>query len=98
MVFVFEKHVAVGLDMRGISGAVVPDGCDAILVPRILINPLFLEPLLRVRFIRGDEVKTLGIRPWRVTEWSDVTRQQKIERLNLVVVAFFVIELFEGPH
>src|SRR6516162_7407626 len=50
----------------------------------MLVDPFLVYPLPGVGIIRRYEMKFLGVSTYRVSKRDYVSRQQKIERLNLL--------------
>ena len=98
MEFVAPDHISVSLDASGPPLTVIAHRRDAVVFPRILVNPKYRSPQLRVGHIWRYQMKTLGIGPEGMTKLLYVTRQQKVERFELLRILFPSIEVRQGAE
>jgi hypothetical protein len=68
-------------------------GGDPTGIFRVEVNPIHPEPLLRIGFIRCDEVKLRRIHADGMAEQVHVTRQYEVEQFNLVAARFSLVEV-----
>jgi hypothetical protein len=98
VMFVLPNDFAVGFHACCVSAAMVSIRRDPMLFPGVLIDPRDLQPPFRISFVRCDEVKVFGVCSSRMPERFRVTSEEKIEGLDLVAVAFLLIQISQRSH
>ena len=66
MELVLSQDIPISFDPDRASWAIVTRRCDAILVTRVLVDPIHFEPFAGIWIVWRDEMEFLGIDGLRV--------------------------------
>ena len=94
MPFVFLEHFTVGFHAGDATRPVVALSRDSIGLAAVLIDPLDLGPAFGILVVGGDQVKPLRVHACWMAEHANVTRQQKVEGFQLLIVRSTLVERF----